>query len=325
MRACLITPTQLVWCNEAWQWYFLDREAQTQRAITEVELNMLWESVTPQPSTTKPEKEEPPKGIAGVVTYDTELEDLPANYTPQQAAKDGCVVMIDGDVAANEDIWIQYTIAYSCGEPAKVRLAEYDNLVKVKRIYELVASKSGHLYRLLVDGKLTETHYKHLFLDGETNFDGGHYNMFQVYALSNTGWRFREGIPYDDSTWNSDAVMVFCNLYQRHDYAPIPHHLQCAEIRNQSGTVAVIWDHHKLEKLMELLSPAEGYHDWPKTIERGATLILTGTDGTKVEAMMMANGTMIEIDGVFYNYDPGWKEIYDIEDILILFGLSKMP
>jgi hypothetical protein len=76
---------------------------------------------------------------------------------------------------------------------------------------------------------------------------------------------------------------------------------------------------------MELLSPAEGYHDWPETIERGATLILTGTDGTKVEAMMMANGTMIEIDGVFYNYDPGWKEIYDIEDILILFGLSKMP
>ena len=268
-----------------------------------------------------------PDGIAGVVTYAKMLEEIDAdNYTPKQAANDGCVVMIDGDVVANENIWIQYTVATSRGEAAKVRLAEYDNSGNLKRLYELVWHNRGHIYRLLKKGSVEETLYKYLALNADGDYDGGHYNMFQLYALTNQAvWQFEKGVPYDDSMWGDSAVMAFCNLYQRYDYAPIPNQLQCAEIRNQDGTVAVIWDRHKLEKLMEILGTAQGDKGWPKTIELGATLVLTGTDGKTVEAAMMTYSAMIEIDGVFYNYDPGWKDEYTIESVLSLFGLSEMP
>ncbi len=276
---------------------------------------------------TEPTQPEIPDGIPGVVTYSKDLEELPQNYTPQQAAADGCVVMIDGDVWANEDIWRFYTVACSRAENVKVRLADYDGSGKIKRLYELVGTKQGHLYRLLDDGTVTEQHYKWLVGDGDGDFEGDTYNMFQVYALTNEQpmWKLMKGVPYDDSTWGDSAVMAFCNLYMRYEHPPIPNRLQCAEIRNADGTAAVIWDQNKLEKLVEILGPAEGYSDWPKTIVWGSTLILTGTDGTKVEVRMMRYSAMIEIDGVFYNYDPGWKEIYTIEDVLSLFGLSEMP
>ncbi len=324
--AFLHTPTQLIWRTEDWQYYLIDRTAGTQRRISEVEVDMLISGLKLSDTVTKPIDYAMPDGIPGVVTYAQKLEELSQNYTPQQAAADGCVVMIDGDVWANEDIWIAYTVADSRGENVKVRLADYDGTGKFKRLYELVSIKQGYLYRLLDKGSVVVHHYRWLGIDGDGDCDGDTYNMFKVYALTNEPmWKIIKGVPYDDSTWEGGSVMVFCNLYQRYDYAPIPHHLQSAELKNQSGTVAVIWDRNKLEKLMELLAPAEGYPDWPKTVVEGATLVLTGADGTKVEAMMMANSTMIEIDGVFYNYDPGWKEIYTVEDVLSLFGLSEMP
>ncbi len=267
-----------------------------------------------------------PDGIPGVVTYSKDLEELPPNYTPQQAAADDCVVMIDGDVWANDAIWIAYTIADSRGENVKVRIADYDGAGKIKRLYELVSIKQGYLYRLLDNGSVEVHHYRFLGIDGNVDFEGDTYNMFEVYALTNEPmWKFRKGVPYDDNTWEDDSIMAFCNLYMRYEHPPLPETLQCVEIMQDGETLAVIWDQQKLRQIREFLAIAEGYNNWPKTVVMGPTLIFRGADGSVVNARMMANATMVEIDGVFYNYDPGWREEYQIEDLLALLGISELP
>ena len=329
-----ISDTEFVWRTDDYRYYVVDVATDRQKEITKEEAETLSSHIqlnTPEPFI---EPEEPtvpddlviPDGIEGVVTYWQPLEQLAGYSTPQQAADGGCMVMADGDVWANEDIWKKYTQAISRGEAAKVRIAQFDTDHQLLRLCEVVGTKGGYVYRLWEGGNVTEKFYYYLKMDADGDYGGDDYNMFIMYTLTNDAlWQYRNQTPIDGGIWEDGSVTVCCNLYYRYDYAPIPKDLQCAEIRNKNGTVATIWDREKLKTLEEILACAEGYHGWPKTVEIGATLVLTGADGTKVEAMMMANGPMIEIDGVFYIYDPGWKEIYEIEDILSLFGLSEMP
>ena len=329
-----ISDTEYVWRTVDYRYYVVDTSADQQREISKEEAEKLSAHIelnTPEPFI---EPEEPtvpndlviPDGIEGVVTYWQPLEELTGYSTPRQAADDGCVVMVDGDAWANEKIWIKYTQAFSRGEAAKARVAQFDAEYKLLRLFEVVNAKGSYVYRIWNAGVVTEKCYLYLQVDVNSSYDGEDFNMYKMYTLTNdTMWQYRDQVPIDGGIWEDGSVTVFCNLYYRHDYAPIPDDLQCAEIRNQNGTVATIWDREKLQTLAQILGSAEGDAGWPKTVETGPTLVLTGIDGTKVEAMMMANGTMIEIDGVFYNYDPGWQEVYGIKDILSLFGLVEIP
>mgnify|MGYP006923356284 FL=1 len=109
------------------------------------------------------------------------------------------------------------------------------------------------------------------------------------------------------------------------DYEKITMYLQCAELRNRDDTLSVIWNHHNLEKLMEIFGNAEEEKGFSLANANMTTLVLRATDGTIVEAVMLRNAPKVEINGMFYNYDPDGEGKYTAEDILNLFGLSEMP
>lgn len=52
------------------------------------------------------------------------LEELPADYSLEQAKEDGCVVYEDGDIVSGQEIWEAFVEAASAGEAASVRLAD---------------------------------------------------------------------------------------------------------------------------------------------------------------------------------------------------------
>lgn len=281
----------------------------------------------PLPEPTVPADLELLDGIPGVVSYSKRLEDIDVTqYSPQQAAMDGCVVMVNGDVWANEDIWTTFATMMFRQESALVRVAEYTAEGEMTRIFEVQPHQSVYIYRLLKNGAVTQQAFRCFGRDADGDCAGDTYNMFWVYALTNEAdWKLDKGVPYDDSTWGDDSVMIFCNLYMRYEHPPIPETLRSVEMKQDGVTLTAVWDREKLDEIHKLLSAAEGYTAWPKTIVWGPELIFTGTDGTVVNARMMTNSTMIEIDGVFYNYDPGWREKYHVEDLLNLFGITELP
>ena len=61
----------------------------------------------------------------GVMENYSPLEGMPLTYTPEQAQKDGCVVMVNGDVASGKDLWWNFYVAAQAGTPSGIRIMEY--------------------------------------------------------------------------------------------------------------------------------------------------------------------------------------------------------
>lgn len=58
----------------------------------------------------------------------TPLEDLPKDYSLQNAKADGCVVMENGDISSGQEIWDNFVQTTADGSPAAVRTVTYYTL-----------------------------------------------------------------------------------------------------------------------------------------------------------------------------------------------------
>ena len=285
-----------------------------------------------QPKETVAIPESIPNGIPGYVVYEMDLAQLPADYTSRQAAEDGCVVLVDGDVWANENLWYAFAVVISRWENAKIRMAEYTAEGNLIRIYELYGHDgNGFIYRLLKDGVVTERAYRWLGMDYGHGDDqspaGKNYNMYKVYALTDEpAWELSGGVPAGSKpfdTWHNNSVMVYCDLRMVYEHPPMPEKLTQAAIVENGETVFQTWDREKLDRLFRLVSNAQGYHDEPKTQMMGPYLVLMGSDGGTVTAQIILNASMLKIDGVFYNYDSDWMEKYEVIDLLTIFAPAE--
>lgn len=87
------------------------------------------------------------------------LEELPADYSLEQAREDGCVVHEDGDIASGQEAWDDFIKASSAGKAASVRLVNYYTLDDPSRYdpdyYESIKDDYPLLYvsNLSFDGK----------------------------------------------------------------------------------------------------------------------------------------------------------------------------
>lgn len=112
------------------------------------------------------------------IPLETPLEDLPTDFSLNDAKKSGCVVHEDGDISAGEDIWEEFLDKVENKEPAKVRLADYYTLDEEKcdpEYYESVKDDYPVLYlkdltydgesfciRSIEDGEEYVENYKYL-------------------------------------------------------------------------------------------------------------------------------------------------------------------
>ena len=291
------------------------------------------ETTSPKPTETEPteptlpEDFEIPEGIPGVVTYDLPLEAIPMDYMPEQAAADGCVVLIEGDADKNEDFWFAWTMAYSRGICAKVRFVDFYSTGQVKRLYELIGTGYGDncfFYRWVEEGTVKEQLHRALYMDYIVKEDGENYLTYKLYALTSedhSEWPPKEGIPTDDSTWNNNMVLIFCEFTTVMPHPEIPQP-QKVTLTYKGETLGTLWNYDKLVQLREILANAEGYVGEPKPIIWGPELTITDTDGNEIIIRMMQHSPMVMIDEVFYLYDPGWKNAVHVEDVMELFGLN---
>ena len=107
------------------------------------------------------------------------LEKLPADYSLEQAKKDGCVVMEDGDVTCGQEIWeefyettrngkaaaVRYVHYYSLGDPERYDAETYENRKKnYPKLYVSDLTYDGVTYRTrhFEEGKEIVNEYPYL-------------------------------------------------------------------------------------------------------------------------------------------------------------------
>ena len=116
------------------------------------------------------------------------LEDLPEKYGAEQAEIDGCVVIRDGDVSRNQEVWQAFLDNVNAGQEAYVRTAEYyydpERVQTTHFIYDIRFDGSRYSVEGILNGEKFRKEYQYLLtFMGEASKESHsynlHYNAFQ--------------------------------------------------------------------------------------------------------------------------------------------------
>lgn len=140
-----------------------------------------------------------PDDIAVSLIY-APLEDLPAEYSPEDAKADGCVVMENGVVTSGQQIWGSFVETTAAGSPASVRTAAYYTLDDPSRygkeyyesvkdeyprmfVHDLTFDGETYTIRWLEDtGAIVRSYPYMLRFEGDT-FGSSLYSSYIYYVL----------------------------------------------------------------------------------------------------------------------------------------------
>ena len=133
----------------------------------------------------------------------TALEDIPEDYTVEQAKADGCVVHENGDISSGQEYWEQFLKDANRGKEASVRLANYYELGDPSRYgaeyYESIKDEYPKLFltdltydgtqytvRSIEDGEEYVRTYRYLLrYEGEAETQYATYDSYIRYVLTN--------------------------------------------------------------------------------------------------------------------------------------------
>jgi len=142
-----------------------------------------------------------------VLTGPIPLEELPEKYGAEQAEIDGCVVMRDGDVSRNQEVWQAFLDAVNAGQEAFVRTAEYfydpERVQTTRFIYDI--RFDGNIYSVegMLNGEKFRKEYTYLLtIMGEASNESQIYDSYIRFVLSNDlyeRWEDISGITMDGS------------------------------------------------------------------------------------------------------------------------------
>lgn len=164
------------------------------------------------------------------------LEELPADYSLEQAREDGCVVHEDGDIASGQEAWEDFLKASSAGKAAAVRLVDYYTLDDPSRYdpdyYESIKDDYPLLYvsDLTFDGKaytvssledeerLERTFSCLKYFEAEAETPGAAYDSYIRYVLVNDDAVTWEQLMHGVHSSRFGDYIPFCSVYTDYIY-----------------------------------------------------------------------------------------------------------
>ncbi len=256
------------------------------------------------------------------------LEELPLNYSVEAAIIDNVVVFLDGDLRENQAVWDAFLADVQSGSQATVRLMHRSGASGNSDVYDLTYTGSGYTLDMLVEGALYQERYSYLrHFTGE--IQGEDYDAYDYYALT--------GDP--DATWEelfesalssaSGAAipfrLVYTELIYYPDYPPLP---DAVEVRLllDGQTLCTYTDAQTLQPVLRMMQQAVGLGYEPKTYSLGPELVFTAEDGTEYVLTLTLEYDLFLLDGLFYDFGPGYDDDGSINatpDLLnLLFGAT---
>ena len=265
------------------------------------------------------------------------LGELPDTYTLEEATIDKCVMVYDGEIRDNGDVWQDFCVQTSKGQSATVRIVHYyhgtDSSPALKFIFDL--NYDGKLYELrwFEEGKEYIEQYQYLrYFDGLAENENAAYDAYKSYILTNDTNATRQELllSYASSTYGAAIphFEVFADYIVYPDYPAIPAKLVKAELYNSHKFLHAYHEEKQLARLQNLLANAQGLGFEPKTYDVYCNLFLTGADGSTVTLGMDAMHDLFVIDGAFFDYGPGYDDDGSVDatqELLSLLGLEEWP
>ena len=256
------------------------------------------------------------------------LEDMNPNYNSEQAMIDGCVIMKDGDAQSGQNLFYDFSETVMVGKPAQIRIAYFSsNEGFALQVSDILYDGEDFTLQSIEDGQLYERHYKYLYhFNGEPKEITATYDNFNAYVLTN-----EENVTWDE-LWDSlassqagvaiDFTLVFMDYIYYINSPVIP---QCETVTLEfDGKVLLTVE--DTEALEALFSQAEETYE-PKTWSPGPVLCFHGKDGTEVQATLSMDNDWFCIDGIYYDYGPGYDAdgSYDAsEELYALLGIERL-
>lgn len=140
-----------------------------------------------------------PDDTAELLVY-APLENLPSDYSLEDAKKDSCVVMENGDITSGQKIWDSFVKTTAAGSPVSVRTATYYTLDDPSRyseeyyesvkneyprlfVHDLTFDGEAYTIRWWEDGKEIVRSYPHMIrLEGDA-IPSATYKAYVRYVL----------------------------------------------------------------------------------------------------------------------------------------------
>ena len=257
------------------------------------------------------------------------LEELNPYYNSEQAEIDGCVVMRDHDIYANASVFTDFAREVGQGNPATVRIAEFYSEERFAvQVSDIIYDGESFTWRAIADGQLTERNYQYLLCySGEPTQANASYDSYEAFVLTdakNVTW---------NQLWNSlassqaDAAIDFTLVYMDYIYAPnhptIPDCTK-ATLELNGEILLTVTDTDALEAMF---SQAEETYE-PKTWSPGPILRFTGKDGTEVVVTLSLDTDWVCIDGIYYDFGPGYDDDGSLNALSYLWqllGIDNWP
>ena len=270
-----------------------------------------------------------------VLTGPIPLEDLPEKYGAEQAMIDGCVVMRDGDVSHNQEIWQEFLDTVNAGKQAYVRTAEYHYYPEISQVTHYVYDIrfDGNVYSVegILNGEKFRKEYQFLltFL-GQASNESQDYDSYIRYVLSNEPyetWEKANGITMDGSIKSERLPqVVYTDLIYETKRPQLPANPAQAVLEFNGTQLVSITDFDRLEKIWILFQEAEylGYEPKTHSVGVGLNLILTSQSGETITIELDPDSDICRINSEYVFYGAYDEPDY-IEKLWYYLGIPSWP
>ncbi len=141
------------------------------------------------------------------------LNELGEHYTIEEAANDQVVVMVDGDVRHNQEVWRAFVTDARRGKEALVRCMQYDSQTGTSRIYDIQYDRTEYLYRCILSGEVQTGLFPYLEQFSGVLPEGQEADWYDYFFLcdeENGLWSTQQNAPVSRETGvHIPSIMVY--------------------------------------------------------------------------------------------------------------------
>lgn len=158
------------------------------------------------------------------------LDELPADYSLEQAKADGCLITENGEVTSGQEAWEQFLQATAAGKKAALRMGDYYTLDESRCTPEYYAAAKGDYPMFFLsdlsydgeqytvtsyeDGKKREDAYAYLRrFEGPAESPNASYQSYIRYIVTNHDTASWEEILFSSASSQLGAYIPYVSVY----------------------------------------------------------------------------------------------------------------
>ena len=254
------------------------------------------------------------------------LNELPENYSAEEAAIDGCLVTNDGIARDNKELFHRFAQDSWTGTPCFIRIVDWhygDNPYYIA--YDLKYDGSMYTLSWYEDGQLHSREFPYIryFFGEDEDMSYEHYVLIHDEMIDRNIWG---GMIGSHESIYADHMTVYSNYTDLPKTPQLPQNLTKAVLEFGDKELVSTTDFDRLEKIWILFSEAEllGYEPKTHSIGVGLNLILTSQSGETITVELDPDSDICRINGEYVFYGAADEPAY-IEKLWYYLGIPSWP